>query len=144
MILSRLSSFTARAALPLGPILALLIATGCDGGGGGGGSATNEADAFVGTWQLFKGKALEGEPIWYVHFKGDNTLFFSNFPDGSRVRSTGTYSVSGGNLVGPFANPPTGNGRVEAKLVNSTMLDLDFIEYWHTPNKVIHYAGRKR
>lgn len=134
--------------LTLGLLLLAAVlfgSAGCDdtlsGGGDKGGGGGSGSDAFVGTWQLYKGKELGGDPIWYVHFRGDGTFFFSNFPDGTKVRSTGTYTVSGGQLTGPFANPPTGNGRVEAKLVGS-MLDLDFIEYWHTPNKVVPYSGK--
>ncbi len=108
--------------------------SGDDGGGGGGG--------FGGVWALNGGDTVQGSPVWFAHFNPDGTYFISDNADGSGVRVTGTYSVSGGNLVGPFTNPGVGEGRVEATIADG-VIHLNFIEYWHTPNKVVPYAGVK-
>lgn len=156
-------------ALPL--MAVVILGTGCenDGASGGGGhrggasfagedivrspaySASSDngdsddnatASGFVGTWALYEGTSAQGTPTWYAHFQSDGTFFISNESDGGGVRVTGTYTVSGSNLVGPFTNKGTGDGRVEATL-DGGVLQLDFIEYWHSPHKVIHYAGKK-
>ncbi|MGA0333062.1 MAG: hypothetical protein ACO3N7_03550 [Kiritimatiellia bacterium] len=115
---------------------------GCDLGGSSGGGGGGGGGEFVGTWALYNGRTLSGRIVSYVHFKDDNTLFISNNADGSGVRVTGTYMVSGGELLGPFSNPPTGDGRIEARIDNGTLI-MDFIEYWHTPEKTIPLSGRK-
>lgn len=130
-------------------VLAALTAGGMTGCGGSSSDEVAAPDdvpeisAFVGTWTLYEGDAIQGSPAWYVHFKEDATFFISDNADGTRVRVSGTYSESGGALVGPFTNPGVGEGRVEATITNGVIL-LDFIEYWHTPNKVVPYAGTKR
>lgn len=116
---------------------ALWVGTGCEGDGGSGGEG-----GFEGTWALYPGSSVGGSPAWYVHFQSDKTFFISNEANGAGVRVSGTYGVSGGALTGPFTNPGTGEGRVEAT-IQEGVLQLDFIEYWHTPHKVIHYAGSK-
>lgn len=116
------------------------MGTGCElsdeeSGGGGGGD-------FEGVWALSAGDTVTSSVAWYAHFKSDGSFFISDNADGSAVRVTGTYSVSDGFLVGPFTNPGVGEGRVEAT-INGGVMNLDFIEYWHTPNKVVPYAGKK-
>jgi hypothetical protein len=113
---------------------------GCEGDGGGGGNEGGSS-SFVGTWALYLGSSIQGDP-WYVHFQSDGTFFISNQQDGTTVRVSGTYTVSDGALTGPFTNPGVGDGRVEATIANDLM-SLDFIEYLHTPNKVGHYTGTK-
>ncbi|HMO51448.1 MAG TPA: hypothetical protein PKE26_09590 [Kiritimatiellia bacterium] len=121
-------------------ILAAAIGSiSCDSGGGG----RSEEDRFVGTWAMHRGGTPAGEIAVYLHLKGDNTLLISNFPDGSRQRMTGTWSVQDGVLVAPFSNPPTGDGRIEAVLNADDVLEISFIEYWHTPNKVVPFAGTR-
>lgn len=129
-----------------GVLLALTTAglTGCGSSSSDEVAAPDvpETSAFVGTWVLYEGDAVQGSPAWYVHFKEDLTFFISDNADGTRVRVSGTYSESAGALVGPFTNPGVGEGRVEAVITNGVIY-LDFIEYWHTPNKVVPYAGSK-
>lgn len=115
----------------------LCVGTGCESDSKSGGG-----NDFPGTWALYQGSAVGGTPYWYVHFKSDNTFFISNQANGAGVRVTGTYNVSGGELIGPFTNPGTGEGRVEAT-IQGGILKLDFIEYWHTPHKVIPFSGSK-
>lgn len=134
-------SMTRRLAMTALAVVALALGgMGCENGGGGdddggGGSVT-------GTWALFSGAAGEGSPAWYIHFNNDSTYFISDNQDGSGVRVRGTYDQSGSSVTGPFTNPGVGNGRIEAT-VNGSSINLNFIEYWHTPNKVVPYAGTK-
>ena len=133
-----------------GVLLMVLALTTVGLSGCGGGSSDDvtapeevaETSAYVGTWVLYEGNAIQGSPSWYVHFKEDQTFFISDNADGTRVRVSGTYSEAGGALVGPFTNPGVGEGRVEAT-ITADVIHLDFIEYWHTPNKVVPYAGTK-
>jgi hypothetical protein len=125
----------------LGALVAVLVAVmwggvGCEGGGGGSDSS------FAGTWALYSGSLGQGTPSWYVHFISDGTFSISDNQDGSGVRVTGTYTESGGTLTGPFTNPGVGDGRVEATITDN-VINLSFIEYWHTPNKVVPYVGSK-
>ena len=53
----------------------------------------------------------------------------------------GTYTVSGGQLQGEFTNPGVGTGAIEGVLTTDDKLLMDFIEYWHTPPKVVPCTG---
>lgn len=100
------------------------------------------ATEYVGTWALYEGSAVQGSPFWYATFNADGTFFISNDADGVEVRVSGTYTVSDGQLVGPFTNPGTGEGRVECS-ISGGILSMDFIEYWHDPYKHVPYTGEK-
>lgn len=125
-------------------LLTAFLFSGCDfyydsDGGGFPGSGDTP---FLGTWALYNGRTLSGPVVSYVHFNSDETFFISNNANGSEVRVRGTYMVSDGNLLGPFSNPPTGNGRVEARIENGILI-MDFIEYWHTPEKTLPLSGQR-
>ena len=45
-------------------------------------------------------------------------------------------------LPEPFVNPGTGEGEIVATLAGAT-LNLDFVEFWHSPPKHIPYTGTK-
>lgn len=122
-----------------GVAASVVFFTGCEGGGGGGDDGNTSV---VGSWALYSGRTIEGSPSWYAHFNADLSFTISDNSDGSAVRVSGTYTVSDDSLVGPFTNPGVGEGRVEATLTDGTM-ELDFIEYWHTPNKVVPYIGTR-
>jgi hypothetical protein len=96
----------------------------------------------VGTWVLYEGTEISGEPFWYIHFNPDGTFTISNNPDGSEERVHGTYEVSGNSISGPFVNPGTGDGHIDATITEG-ILQLDFVEHWHTPYKVVPYAGTR-
>jgi len=76
----------------------------------------------------------------YAHFDSGNSFYLSDSADGTSGRLDGTYSVSGGKLTGSFTNPGVGDGAVEATISDNT-IHLDFIEYWHSPAKVVAYTG---
>jgi hypothetical protein len=115
------------------------VGMGCESGGGGDGGGDS---SFVGTWAIYD-QTSPGSPPWYVNFESDGTYFFSENEGGTEgVSGTFPYTVSDGQLVGPFTNPSAGDGRIEATITDGT-LNMDFIEYWHTPNKVVPYTGTK-
>ena len=94
----------------------------------------------VGVWALQEGEAYTGATTWYITFNPDGTYAISNNADGSGQRVSGTYTDSGGAVTGPFTNPGVGNGRIDAVYSGNDIL-LDFVEYWHTPEKHVLYAG---
>jgi hypothetical protein len=123
--------------LSLAPTMGL---TGC-----GSSSSDNDSpdvNEFVGTWALYDGNTIQGSIAWYVNFREDGTFNITMNADGTGQKVYGTYTVTDGQLVGPFKNPGVGEGRVEATITNNVM-HLDFIEYWHTPNKVMPFTGTK-
>lgn len=107
---------------------------GCD--------SDNESDAFIGTWAIYDQTHGAAPNAWYVHFRTDNKYFFSKNKDGSHSSPIETYDVSDNKLTGKFTNPNAGKGRIEAIIKNGA-INMNFIEYWHTPYKVVKYIGHK-
>ena len=114
-----------------------LAFSGCSDSDSSGGEGADNAK-FTGTWALSQNDVVD----WYIHFNADNSWFISNNADGSGRRVFGTYAVSGNTARGPMQNPGTGTGEIVAT-VDGRSLALDFIEHWHTPYKVLQYAGVK-
>ena len=139
-----MKNFFRTTACGLGVLLVLvaIVAVGLTGCSDSSNEDNGGDSAFVGTWALYEGNTIQGDIAWYAHFKEDKTFFISDNADGTGQRVYGTWTEADGMLVGPFTNPGTGTGRVEATISNGVM-HLDFIEYWHTPNKVVPYAGTK-
>ena len=125
-------------------VLSLALTMGLTGCGSSSDDDNNspEVNEFVGTWALYDGNTVQGSIVWYVNFREDGTFNITMKADGTGQRVYGTYTVTDGQLVGPFTNPRVGEGRVEATISNGVM-HLDFIEYWHTPNKVLPFTGTK-
>lgn len=126
-------------------LLPLACVWGCGGGGPDGGDDQEEDNvagnnsAFVGTWAL---RDADGKLAWYILFKADNSWLISDTADGSAQRVFGTYVVEGNVASGPMVNPGTGEGEIVATLAGAT-LNLDFVEFWHSPPKHIPYTGTK-
>ena len=133
-------------------LLPLALVWGC--GGGGPNDDDDEGDdhaeeteetvagdnsAFVGTWAL---RDAGGTLAWYILFKADNSWLISDTADGSAQRVFGTYAVEGNVAAGPMVNPGTGEGEIIATLSGAT-LNLDFVEFWHSPPKHVPYTGTK-
>ena len=123
-------------------LLALVIPlglAGCsDSDDGDGDSGGSDNSKFVGTWALSQG----GGTLWYIIFNSDNSWLISDTADGSARRVYGTYTVDGNTAAGPMVNPGTGTGEIVATLSGDTM-NLDFVEYWHSPYKHVPYTGVK-
>jgi hypothetical protein len=115
----------------------IMVSSGCEKSGSGGGGGSD----FEGTWKI-RDLTAPNPNEWYVTFLSDGTWFFSTQSDGSGSAGTSSYEVNDGLLVGPFHNPNAGDGRIECTISDGT-LHMNFIEYWHTPNKVVPYAGTK-
>lgn len=117
---------------------ALLFATGCDIGGGGGDDGGG--GSVVGTWLISK----EGVPAYWI-FNEDGTFQKNRGgePINGAVHFRGSYSSSGSSFSGSFTNPGIGKGEIEGK-VSGDSLTLDFIEYWHSPAKVVPCVGDRQ
>ena len=110
----------------------------------GGGEAPPAAVASaVGVWTLYEGTAVQGAPYWYATFNPEGTFTIHDNPDGSAQRVNGTWSQDGNTVTGPFVNPGVGEGRIDATITDGVM-QMDFVEFWVTPPKVVPYAGVKR
>ena len=83
-----------------------------------------------------------GTLAWYILFNADNSWLISDTADGSAQRVYGTYVVEGNVASGPMVNPGTGEGEIVATLSGAT-LNLDFVEFWHSPPKHVPYTGTK-
>jgi hypothetical protein len=121
-------------------LMLLLVTSGCIFDSS---SSKNDADKFIGRWEIFDLTAGPNPSPWYVVFSNDGSWYFSTSPnggpDGSGMK---TYFIDGDTLIGGFTNPNAGDGRIEAK-VSGNEITIDFIEYWHTPHKVVPYAGTR-
>jgi len=124
-------------------MLALMIGfgAGCesgDDGGDGGGDGGGDSE-LVGTWQITK----EGTPAyWIFHDDGMFTKYQAGEPVGGGVHFVGSYATSGSSFSGTFTNPGVGNGEINGT-VSGDSLTMDFIEFWHTPTKVVPCTGNR-
>ncbi len=127
----------------LGIAVAMLAMTawmgaGCDSGDGGGGGGSGGGD-FVGVWEVTK---LDTGSVGYYYFQEDGTFYKTREELDGPVHLSGTYTVSGGTLKGPFTNPGVGDGEIEATISNGVMT-MDFVEFWHSPPKHVPCSGTK-
>jgi hypothetical protein len=110
----------------------------CCESGGGGGDSDGDSD-FVGTWAIYDQSSNSSTP-WYIHFQPDGIWYFSSEPDGQGSYSE--YTVNDGLLEGYFTHAGVGDGKIEAT-ISDGVLNLSFIEYWHSPANVVPYSGTK-
>ena len=119
------------------------IGTGCESGGGGDSSSddsTSGGGAVAGTWLITK----EGKPAyWTFNDDGTFTKYRADEPIGGSVHFTGTYSSNGNSFSGEFRNAGVGNGEIEGT-VDGDSLTMNFIEYWHSPAKVVPCVGDRQ
>ncbi len=120
-------------------LASLMLFSGCESSDDSGSSDSSASQA-VGVWALEEGSSYTGNIYWYITFNEDGTYAISDNSDGSAQRVSGTYTVSGSTVTGPFENPGVGSGRIDATISDST-IQLDFVEYWQTPEKHVAYAG---
>jgi len=130
--------------------VALFAGAGCSDDDGGSDNdddtevvaGTNETAVagIVGVWALQEGTTYTGSTTWYITFNPGGTYAISDNADGSGQRVSGTYSVSGETVTGPFTNPGVGEGRIDGVFIGNDIL-VDFVEYWHSPEKHVFYAG---
>ena len=105
-----------------------------------GNAASNENNkAIAGTWALTDAN----NATWYIHFNLDGSWKITDDAAGIEYRVSGTYEFDGIDFKGPMVNPNVGEGRIEGQ-INGDVITLDFVEYWHTPHKVVPYTGVKQ
>jgi hypothetical protein len=101
------------------------------GGGVTGGGVT-------GSWRL---TGADGH-TWYIHFDNSGNWKITDDSAGTAQRVYGTYSFKNSKAQGPMKNPGVGTGEIIAAVAGNSM-QLDFIEHWHTPHKVVKYSGTR-
>jgi hypothetical protein len=130
----------------LGIVGAMFIMAGCSGGGGGSSSggasntgSPNPGSEFVGSWEM---SDSSGGVTFYLYVDSNNTFVVADVPDKTHEHFSGTWSVSNGTFRAPFTNPGVGTGDLVCTITNGVM-NMDFIEHWHSPDKHVPYTGRK-
>ena len=147
-------------------IMAFLFtfAAGCGGGGGGSDSddavgnivsgnddvapvSVDESDTevdelagneFTGVWRIRK---EDSSSLWIFNDDGTFIKKRADEPLDGATHFVGTYAVSEGDLSGSFTNPGVGTGEIRGSITADGTLMMDFIEYWHTPPKVVPTVG---
>jgi len=120
--------------------LAGLVGTGCEDGGA---DQAGEKAAFVGTWLVTKHD--DPPTTSYYVFNQDGSFYKMRAGEGLNgdLHLSGTFSVDSGALKGNFTNPGVGTGEIVATIKNGIM-EMDFIEHWHTPYKHVPCTGVKQ
>lgn len=123
---------------------AMFIMAGCSSGGSSSGgtsntSTPNPGSEFVGSWEM---SDSSGVVTFYLYIDSNNTFVVADVPDKTHEHFSGTWSVSNGTFRGPFTNPGVGTGDLVCTVANGVM-NMDFIEHWHSPDKHVPYTGRK-
>lgn len=92
------------------------------------------------------------EGIWIIE-KEDTTSYWIFNENGTFTKKrageslngsthfSGTYSVRDGKISGDFTNPGVGRGEIEGSINSSDRFIMNFIEYWHSPRKVVPCVG---
>lgn len=96
---------------------------------------------FAGIWSIRKENTSS---LWI--FREDGT--FLKKRAGQSVNGSnhfsGTYTNIGGEIRGSFINPGVGRGEIRGRVAPDGRFLMDFIEYWHTPTKVVPCVGIKQ
>lgn len=121
------------------------VVTAC--GGGGGSSETSSGDNavvledFVGTWLITKEDTTS---FWIFNQDGTFQKKRAGQPLNSPNHFVGTYSVNEGILQGEFTNPGVGDGEIQGTINENDVFLMDFIEFWHSPPKVVPCTGTRQ
>lgn len=107
-------------------------------GSSGESNASASSASLVGTWSLTDASGF----TWFIHFGPDGNWKITNDQNGAERRVYGSYTSSGNSFSGSMKNPGVGDGRISGSFSNSEMT-LDFVEYWHSPEKHVAYSGAK-
>ncbi|MCB0322906.1 MAG: VCBS repeat-containing protein [Bdellovibrionales bacterium] len=94
----------------------------------------------AGTWQITK---EDTSSLWVFSENGTFVKKRAGQPVDGRDHFSGAYSVSGNEIRGSFVNPGVGNGEIRGRIASDGTLLMDFIEYWHSPAKVVPCVGVK-
>lgn len=120
------------------------LSAGCedDGGSSSDGGSVNSV---VGKWAVSQGTtpSVDNATTWW-EFRSDGTFTYYNDAGFTSEHLSGTYSQDGNSFSGPFVNPGVGDGRIEGTLSeDGQTFQMNFIEYWHSPPKVVPQAGAR-
>ncbi len=131
--------------------ISFLFTVGCGGSGGDDETSIVENDDvedeaieevvkndFAGTWLISKEDTFS---YWIFDDNGTFQKKRADEPINSANHFVGTYLITDGQLVGQFTNPGVGNGKIEGIIAPDGSLLMDFIEFWHTPPKVVPCIG---
>ena len=119
---------------------AFLAACEDDGGGSSDGGSVNSV---VGVWGVREGSSVTPETAttWW-EFRSDGTYTYYNDAGLTSEHLSGTYVQDGNRFYGPFVNPGVGNGDIDGTLSDDGQtFQMNFIEHWHSPSKVVPQAG---
>jgi len=98
-------------------------------------------DQFIGSWELiFIDDPSVGN--FYLYIKSDNTFDWFIHPDDPSPHFSGTWSITGDTLIGPFTLPEVGNGELACTIDASGSMKILFYEYWNTKPPG-NYTGTK-
>ena len=113
--------------------VAVMFVSGCDNGSSKkSGGSSGGVNSVVGSWSIGDSG---GATIWT--FNADGT--FSSGAIG------GKFSQDGDHVTGTFTNGSVGDGVIDATLsADGKSMQMDFIEYWHTPAKHNPLTGTKQ
>jgi len=100
----------------------------------------DDPEPFIGIWALYDQTPGVPPKAWYIHIEDNGKYYFSKTKNSTGIIEN--YNVDNDKLIGTFTNPNAGKGRIEA-VIKDGSIKMDFIEYWHTPHKVIKYMGHK-
>jgi hypothetical protein len=97
-------------------------------------------DQFVGSWAV---SDAAGATIGYLFIGADGSFVWADVPDIESPHFSGTGSVVDGTFLGPFTNPGVGDGDLICKIDANGVMNMDFVEHWHTPDKIVQYTAVK-
>ena len=93
---------------------------------------------FTGTWLITKEDTVS---YWIFNENGTFIKKRAGEPLNGVTHFTGTYSVTDEFLTGDFTNPGVGEGEIQGIINGEGVFLMDFIEYWHSPRKVVPCTG---
>lgn len=95
-------------------------------------------DQFIGSWAVSDATGA----IYYLFIESNNTfVWYDNL--GGPAHFSGTWSFTGDTLIGPFTIPLVGDGELVCTIAANGSMNIDFIEYWHSPPKHVPYTATK-
>jgi hypothetical protein len=138
----KMLKWSVRFLAPVLIIVALGFLTACGGSGGNDESADPGdiafRDNFSGIWLITK---EDTSSLWIFFEDGRFEKKRAGQPLNSTNHFSGTYSINEGFLSGSFTNPGVGDGEIEGTLSEDDLFIMNFIEYWHSPAKVVPCVG---
>jgi hypothetical protein len=97
-------------------------------------------DQFVGSWTV---SDATGATAGYLYIRSDNTFSWLDHPNDPSPHFSGTGSVTNGTFTGPFTNGTVGDGELVCTIAANGSMNIDFIEFWHSPPKHVPYTATK-